>query len=250
MRPNWSNHGISGEINWPRSEVTFRFGAYKLIALPATDVHQASLHVELEQNNIDSIQAMSIMSQILSLASWLDDAYAILHDGFAGSTQPVPVKRRNLNRPSSFLGGWVMRRKPVADLKARRALALYREARTQEAVGSVPYAVLGFYKIINVPYSSPADQIDWIDRNVSSIHDDWAKECVKKISLSANGRTLGQYIYGCCRCAVAHSYSERESIDPDDLVQTRQLSLSLPIIKELSRKLMITELAISKDRWE
>src|SRR4051812_18589970 len=99
--PFWLNHGISGEITWPSCEVEFLFGKHRIVALPTTLKSHASLHIDLEVHSINHVTGMSVLSQILSLASWIEDAPAKLLPGWAGNPAPVPVPRHPASSPSS-----------------------------------------------------------------------------------------------------------------------------------------------------
>ena len=84
----WLNDGVAREIAWPRAESSFRFGKFQILARPLTQEHEASLHIELNQHRMDNVGAISVLNQILSLATWVDDAWSILLSGW--SRNPIP----------------------------------------------------------------------------------------------------------------------------------------------------------------
>jgi hypothetical protein len=82
----------------------------------------------------------------------VDDTYAVLLPGWSGnpiSLRPGP-RRQAINSPSSLLDCWPNVWSPVQDERKRRALAIYREAVNMAHYHSQPYAVLGFYKLIEI----------------------------------------------------------------------------------------------------
>src|SRR5258708_6422657 len=147
MPPTFANHPVSGQIGWPRQEITFNFGAHEILAFPANGQHGTSLHIDIDRSRLSPIAAMSILSQVVSISSWLDDTYAALEDGSSGTSAPVRQDRQNPNCPNSISDDWCNTWGPIENPLGRRAVAIYREAMTMYHAHSIPYAALGFYKI-------------------------------------------------------------------------------------------------------
>jgi hypothetical protein len=89
--------------------------------------------------------------------TWCDDQFAVAQDGWSGNPVPVAVLRRNLAFTTAH--DWIFDRKIPASEEVRRALALYREARNAQQNFMVSYAVLNFFKVIEVRY------LKWFNRN-------------------------------------------------------------------------------------
>lgn len=92
-----------------------------------------------------------------------------------------------------------------SDREARLGLALYAEALR---VNSVPYAFLGFFKIINIVVpDGGASQEQWVNANVDAVSD---KAALARVAdLRAQGRNVGKYLYESGRCAIAHARTKK-----------------------------------------
>lgn len=102
MTPNFCNHGVATKISWSRKETSFDFASHEVVVFPPAKDFDASLHIDCARSRIDPIKGMSILSQVLSIGAWLDDASAVLHAGGAGTTKPVRPARASNNFPSSI----------------------------------------------------------------------------------------------------------------------------------------------------
>ena len=72
----------------------------------------------------------------------------IANDSSSGNRVPVPVQKRNLAFTTAY--NWIFDRKPPTSNEAKRALALYREGRNAEQNYLISYAVLSYYKILEL----------------------------------------------------------------------------------------------------
>ncbi len=111
--------------------------------MPQTSTNSASIHLETHSNNM--LDEMTAVNRFLSMVSWADKqslpgATAAICEICACAVRKMSPGR-SINR--DFLTRW----KPLDDPKQRLAVALYREAMS---VDSIPYKVLGFFKIINI----------------------------------------------------------------------------------------------------
>jgi len=64
-------------------------------------------------------------------------------------------------------------------------------------------------------------------------------------ALSRTEPSVGQYLYGSCRCAVVHAFNT-PVVDPDDPDDDRRLDADLPIIRELAAIYMQRDLALPR----
>ena len=247
--PSWLNHGVVGAIEWPRVEVSFKFGEYEILAKPPTKDQEASLHMELIRNKIDYLTGMSVLSRVLSLATWVDDAYSILLDGWSGNPVPVAVPRTSNSFPSSILDAWTNARQPLVDLDARRAIAIYREATVAEQYHSIPHAALGYFKILEIRYQGkPREQ--WLETEIVRLRQSGSDD-VNEVARIAGGtpKQIAKFLYDQGRNAVAHT-NLVPTIDPDDIAQVRHLSTVLPLLHTIARTFIRKELGVSEGRWE
>jgi hypothetical protein len=152
------NHGVDGDIEWPAKETIFMFGGYEIIAFSPSQENDASLHIDLAKHKVSVVEGASILSQVLSIETWLDDAYSVLLDGWAGNPVPVRPSRQSASFPTSILDCWCNSWGPVHDDNARRSLAIYREATNMMHFFSQPSAVLGFYKIVETTFDGKQRQ--------------------------------------------------------------------------------------------
>ena len=101
--------------------------------------------------------------------TWCDDQYAVAQGGWSGNPVPVPVPKRNLAFTTTDF--WAFDRQIPSSDEARRALSLYREARNAEQNCLVSYAVLNYYKIIELHYPEGPEARGWIARTFAVIGD-------------------------------------------------------------------------------
>lgn len=246
--PCWLNHGVIGEIGWPRVETSFRFGEYEIVAKPPTADHEASLHIDLGRYGIDGAKAMSVLSQVLSLATWVDDAYSVLLPGWSGNPVPVPVPRHSKSWPSSILNTWPNARAPLTGPDARHAVAIYREAFNVECHWSIPYAALGYFKLLEIRYQGHSRE-QWLETTITSLQrsrDEVVQALERGVGTAST--VIARFLLDEGRHAVAHA-NRNPTIDPDDTSQVRRLSLALPLFRTLARTFIRDELGVSEDRW-
>ncbi|HYG86162.1 MAG TPA: methylamine utilization protein MauJ [Azospirillum sp.] len=232
----------------------FQFGPFEIVALPPTDASHASLHLDLRKAKIDEAEAMSVLSQILSIATWVEDCPAMLIDGWSGNPGPTPVprgKREPALLASPMLTSWVFARGQLEEPVARQALAIYREAVNLLHTHSLPYAVLGFFKILELRFSGK-EREKWLVETIAPMLDVGEVEMVRhpdyREEYGTDAQAVGAFLYEQGRNAIAHARPGR-SHDPDDITATRFLSLSVSLFQELARKFIENVLQISPDRW-
>lgn len=239
--------GVENQVGWPREEKLIAFDRYKLVLMPKTAQHVQSIHIDLHANKLNHEAAMTVINRFLSLMTWCDDQYAIAEEGWSGSPVPVPVSKRNL----AFIttSQWLFDRDIPASEEARRALALYREGRNAEQNFMISYAVLNYFKIIEIRYDDGPKSRRWISSNFPAIRDDPNDQHGIAEFLAACGNEPPErYIYKACRVAVAHSSNDYPS-DPDDASELRRLHHAADVMRRLARRFIKQELGISDLPW-
>ena len=249
----WCRFGVAGEIAWPREQAIVDFGNWELLAFPSTKDHEPSLQIELLRNRTDEVGARSICNQLLSICSWCDDAPAALMDGGCGSPRATPLPRdRRSDHLTSIFDNWPYNRAPLPDINQPLAIALYREAVWQNCYASIPYAALGFFKILEIRQGGPGRE-SWMNLHLlqgieQGEFDDFY---VNYFLMAAEEQNLEptKYLYDNCRNAVAHA-TQALRINPDDAQQVRDLSACTPILRALARRYIRDDLDVAEDRWE
>ena len=126
------NIGVDNQFTWTLNETLVEFDRYKFVLMPKTAQHVQSIHGDLHANKVNTEEAMTIINRFLSLLTWCDDQYAIAQDGWSGNPVPVAVPKRDLAFTTAH--HWVFNRNIPSSEEVRRALALYREARTPSRI--------------------------------------------------------------------------------------------------------------------
>lgn len=238
------NIGVDNQVTWPRSETLIEFDNYKLVMMPKSAEHVQSIHIDLFSNRLTDEEAMTVINRFLSLLTWCDDQFAIAQDGWSGNPVPVAVPKRNLAFATTQ--HWVFNRGIPGTDEERRALALYREARNAEQNFMISYAVLNYYKIIEIRHSGQPASIKWVAENLPVVLNDPHDQHGIATFLAACGNEAPEmYIYAACRVAVAHVSPNRPS-DPDDLLELRRLHNAADVMRRLARRFIHVELGISE----
>ena len=251
MTPNFCNHGVMTEIGWPRKETSFEFGSHEIVVFPPAKDFDASLHIDCARSGIDSIKGMSILSQVLSIGAWLDDTFAVLNPGFAGSVKPARPRRVSNTLPSSIVDHWCNSWHPIKDAEVRRALALYREAMNMYNFHSVPYSVLGLYKILETTFDGgQRKQFIETELTASISRGDIEDHLLREIGFAnpTGAEQLTEFLRTECRHAVAHAGKDRD-IDPDDMTHVRRMSVAAQLLRPLARRYIQTKLGVGTNCW-
>jgi hypothetical protein len=237
------NIGVDTQVTWPDQEMLVPFDEYHLVLMPKTVENAQSIHVDLQANRLTNKQAVTLINRFLSVLAWCDDQFAIAQDGWSGNPVPVAVPRRDL----AFITAhdWPFdRRLPESD-EARRALALYREGRNAEEAALVSYAVLSYFKIIEIKHPNGKKAKKWIAGNFESAvstPDEDAR--MKDFSAACASEAPEDYIYDACRVAVAHASIKHPS-DADDSDEITRLYSASYVLRLLARRLIAEELGVS-----
>jgi hypothetical protein len=207
-----------------------------------------SISIDINKNRLTIEEAKVLINRFLSLLAWCDDHFAIVQDGWSGNPVPVPVRKRDLAFTTT--SHWVFNRVIPNSAEVLRALALYREARNAEQNFMVSYAVLNYYKIIELRHAGSPASTKWIAENLPNImDDDHDQHGITDFRTACGNESPEMYIYAACRVAVAHASPNRPS-DPDDVAEIQRLHNAADIMRRLARHFIIYDLNFSDRRWE
>lgn len=221
--PEWLVIGLESGVHWPTAEITVNFEGHEIVLRPETERLAPSIAMTYE-GELET--ALALARRFLSSLAWVEEG-PLREIGVTGGTHPFGIGKgpgARLINPRFRLDYLPAPEDP----RARRALAVYREAR---GVNSVPYEFLGFYKIINIVHAGGNAQIAWINEAVNHIDDHLALE--RLAELRRQVADIGQYLYVSGRCAVAHAFNE-PVVDPDDPEDTQRLSRDLLLMRRLA----------------
>lgn len=240
------NLGVDNQVTWPPVETVVDFEGYRLILMPPTREHTTSIHIDLVGQRITSEKAVSLINRFLSLMTWCDDNYAILQEGRSGNPIPVPVPKPNLGLITAY--NWFFDRKIPGSPEARKALALYREGRNAEQNYFIGYAILSYYKILELKFGDfeGAKVRGWIAANYPALkaNKTLARE-IADFETERGEEEPQKYLFKACRVAVAHSSVTNPS-DPDELPELRRLHVAAHILRALARRFIRDELGVSE----
>lgn len=246
LRPNsrFLNLPVDNQVTWPREETAFMFEGYRLITMPKTAENTTSIHIDLAGQKISPENAVALINRFLSIMTWCDDQFAILQEGWSGNPVPVPARKRNLAFMTANM--WIFDRKIPASPEARKALAIYREGRNAEQNYLISYAVLAYYKIVELKHRGSAEARTWFAKNYEALKDDRTlAEDIKRFEGARGTEKPGDYLYRACRVAVAHA-NKPYSSDPDDPRELRRLHVAAQILRALARRFIRDELGVSE----
>ncbi len=237
------NIGVDTQVTWPKQEMLVQFDRYHFVLMPKTKEHTQSIHVDLHANRLSDREAMTIINRFLSVLTWCDDQFAVAQGGWSGNPVPVAVPRRDLAFVTAH--HWVFDRRISSSDDVRRALALYREGRNAEETALVSYAVLSYFKIIEIRHPDGPRARKWIAHNFRAVWDtDQDRDDLSRFMNACGDETPENYIYTACRLAVAHASVKRPS-DPDEADEITRLHAASNVLRRLARLMISQELAVS-----
>jgi hypothetical protein len=237
------NMAADNHVTWPREPTLVRFEGYYFVLMPRTNDNVQSVHVDLIENRLDESSATTVIRRFLSVMAWCDDNFATLGFGWSGSPVPVPVPRPGLGFRTTW--NYIFDRKTPSMPEARRALALYREALNAEHCGLISYAVLNYYKIIELKQRHRGPAKKWFRDNFAHARSfEHLKRSLDEFDKLRGKTEPHEYIWDACRCAVAHAGKGSES-DPDDATELRRLHTAADIMQVLARHCIEVEFKIS-----
>ncbi len=234
------NAAVAREI---KEEKIVKFDRYTLVLFPKTEDHVQSVHMDLMANRLDHPEAMTVINRFLSIMVWCDDNFAIAEDGWSGNPVPVPVPKPDLAFTTAY--DYVFDRKLPASEDAMRALALYREARNAQQNAFVSYAVLNFYKIVEMRNHGKETVRSWFRENFEALRQaNVEADEIKRFLDLCKGEPPHKYIHDSCRLAVAHA-GKRSKSDPDDANEILRLHTAASVMHLLARRFIKNEFVIS-----
>jgi Methylamine utilization protein MauJ len=247
LTPNshFLNMAVDCQVTWPKHETLIGFDGYKLVLMPKTREHTTSAHIDLHRNKVTSEQAMSIIHRFLSILTWCDDQYAVVQDGWSGNPVPVPVSKRDLAFATAYQ--WIFDRKKPDDLDVRKAIAIYREGRNAEQNFLVSFAVLSYYKILEIRHKDT--ELQWFKDNYPLVKNNLDNHIIKKFEEHCGNKKVEKYLTVLCRHAVAHA-GDPHNIDPDDYEKIRRLYIAAQVLRELVRYFIRTEMKLSECHFD
>lgn len=241
------NIGIDNQVTWPNKEMLIEFDRYKFVLMPKTKDHVQSIHIDLHANQLSMEDARTVINRFLSLLTWCDDQYAIAQGGWSGNPVPVAVPKRDLAFTTASY--WALNRNIPVSKEVRRALALYREARNAEQNFMISYAVLNYYKIIEIHHPHKPESKKWVADNLPPILNNPHDQDGIATFLAACGTENPEiYIYDACRLAVAHA-SHKNPSDPDEFAELRRLHNAADVMRRLARRFISVDLGFSDSRF-
>jgi hypothetical protein len=193
---------------------------------------------------------------ILAISSYVEVVRLVdqkLFPGWEGNPVPCRPPRKTRGWPSSIVDTWCNNWQPVKDEKARRALAIYREAVNMQHFHSQPYAVLGFYKIFESAFPNGTTRGEKLEQEVADLLN---RNRINIFELRAIGfegnvtpKDLATFLQTEGRQAVAHA-NKAPMINPDDTRQQRQMSVAASILRAAARSCIKSQFRIGENRWD
>ena len=242
------NVDVENQVTWPREETVVQFDRYKLVLMPKAktniNTNTPSIHVDLIANNVTDREARTVINRFLSIMTWCDDQFAIAQDGWSGNPVPVAVPRRDLAFTTTH--DWMFDRKIPGSENARRALAVYREARNAHQNFMISYAVLNYFKIIEIGQENPRGGVkNWLRDNFDSLRKQAAHgDEFERFAKICGDEQPHEYIHKACRLAVAHAEKYSKS-DPDDANELVRLHTAANVMRIFARHFIASTLGIS-----
>ncbi len=237
------NVGVDNQVDWPNTETVVDFEGYKLILMPKTRDNMTSVHIDLPGQRIGAEEALTRINHFLSMLAWCNDQFAMLQDWWSGNPVPVAVPKRNLAFTTTQ--HWIFNRRSPTSSAARKAISIYREGRNAEQNHLISYAVLAYYKIIEINYSRAVKVKLWLRENYKILKQDrLLAERIKAFETARGNKTAEEYLYSACRTAIAHANTPY-SADPDDFREIRRLHIAADILRPLARLFIRNELGVS-----
>jgi len=109
----------------------------------------------------------------------------------------------------------------------------------------VSYAVLNFYKIIEIRHHERGAAKNWFRDNFGVLRKDQrCGDIFSRFSAICGKERPHEYIYKACRVAVGHAGGHSKS-DPDDANELTRLHTAADVLRVLARHFITTEFKIS-----
>jgi hypothetical protein len=243
QRSRFLNMAADNHVTWPSEPTLVKFDGYHFVLMPRTKDHVQSVHIDLTENRLDDSGATTVIRRFLSVMAWCDGNFATLGFGWSGNPVPVPVTKPELAFRST--SHYIFDRKMPSTPEAGRALALYREALNAEHNSLISYAVLSYYKIIELTQRDRGTTQKWFrDHFAHARGIPHLKHSLENFDKLRGAIEPHEYIYKSCRIAVAHAGKDSKS-DPDDASELRRLHAAADIMQALARHCIEVDFKIS-----
>ncbi len=240
----WLTIGLEISAGWPKDPTALRFAGDNFWLRPGAASALPDISIECKSYGPDDTSAgLQSLRRFLSLYCWYE-RHIVFESTSVGSGGPNParcgnVQARNIRPMYAPDTGLVVEMLPsVPDEDGWLALALYREAL---GLNSIFYRVLGFAKIINIKYSSGADQKAYINGALPFLAGHFALQ--RLTVLKSQSVDVGDYIYTSCRCAVAHANTQPIA-NPDQGQDIQRLTEDVDLIRAIAEHFIEYELGI------
>ena len=242
-RSRFLNMAADNHVTWPNVPTLVRFDGHHFALLPRTKDNVQSVHMDLPGNRLDDSGATTVIRRFLSILAWCDNNFATLGFGWSGNPVPVPVTKPELAFRTT--PNYIFDRKMPSTPEARRALALYREALNAEQSSLISYAVLNYYKIVELTQHDRGSTKNWFRDNFAfSRQSQHLKRSLDDFDRLRGAAEPHEYIYKSCRIAVAHAGKDSRS-DPDDASELLRLQTAADIMQVLARHCIEVEFKVS-----
>lgn len=239
------NLAVDCQVTWPRQETLVTFDGYKLVLMPKTREHTTSIHIDLHHHKLTHEQARTVIHRFLSTLTWCDDQFAVLQEGWSGNPIPVAVPKRDLAFSTTY--HWCFDRGTPNDADTKKAIAIYREGRNAEQNYLVSFAVLSYYKIIEIRHKNSEEH--WFRDNYQAIKEKLTEETQLRFDKHRSNKKVEKYLTVLCRHAVAHA-GDPHNIDPDDDEKLGRLYVAAKVLREFARHFIRTEIKLSEHHFE
>lgn len=227
----WLNLAVKPHFSWPNKPVEIPFEGDRIVLSPLTEELACTVSL-FNPTGVSFEKGGTLLGRFLSRLAWSMNG-GVVELFAAGSNNPACPGR--LGRGTYGISGcasvrpWNYLYLPEASTRqADLALGLFREGMS---VNSVPFAFLGYFKVLNIAFNGPG-QIEWINNNLNALQYQQATDRLQTIQRSVSN--VGEYLYGQGRCAVAHTFDSQQLVNPDCYGDKRRLELDMPLIRELS----------------
>lgn len=253
---NWVVCGISGGVLWPETAREVSFRGYKLVLIPVEAAEQDPQFGNMYPRvAFDRPPGMSfedgqrIISSFLSAMAWMRRV-PLVAEQWSGGSHPMKIlgQRATTRTDSRFQVDDIPE---IEDPHILLALAFYREGLS---LNNVAYQCLSFFKVLNMEIGGGHQQVAWMNANweAATANTFGLGDYLQRSGIDGVNPTVGQYLFGSNRCAVAHASGnptpENPTIDPDDPVDRLRLHTDLPMVRALAEYLIETNLGVKSPR--
>jgi hypothetical protein len=253
---NWVIANVRSSVAWPLQVEAVDFRGHRIFLVPRTtqtagDGSEHTMYPFAAVNlaaGIAFAEGRQLLSHFLSSLSWVEGG-GITVEHWSGGSRAHAMGH---GRP----GGIVTSQFELdylpdpTDERVRWALAFYREGLSLDRYNAA-YATLSFFKILNIVANTGLRQKAWINANVANFasNNHTRFEIKRRIAeLDSSGiKDIGDYLYGSCRCAVAHA-GTNPTVDPENPEDMERLYKDLSLIRAMAAHVIEKEFGV-KSRY-